>query len=234
MIERKTISDQVFEYLVDEIKSGNLKPNDKLKPERQLAEELQVSRVVVREAIKSLSKLGIIQTTQGGGNFVSDKPSDILCKIMGIYMMLDEKLLLDYVKIRITMESEAARLAAKNATNFDIKELKTIHNVRLELAKKGENEQNKELLYNYDIKFHLAIARASKNKANELFLNAIFETLRAWQEEIARKEFTTDKTNEMHEDIIKAIEQQDEEKAEILMFEHLSFVYDVLKERIKS
>ena len=76
--------------MVDEIKSGNLKPGDKLDTERAMAEKLGVSRVSIREAVSSLNRMGVLVTKQGGGTYVNSKIPDILSKAMDIYMVLDE------------------------------------------------------------------------------------------------------------------------------------------------
>mgnify|MGYP001130475813 CR=1 FL=1 len=64
---------QVVDYLMDEITNRNLNPGDKLPPERTMAADLNISRAIVREAIKVMNYLGFIDSTQGSGNFIAER-----------------------------------------------------------------------------------------------------------------------------------------------------------------
>lgn len=74
---KQSARDLAIEYLLQEIKKGNLKAGDKLLNERKLSENLGISRVPLREAICTLSTLGILEAHQGDGTYVSDSYSEI-------------------------------------------------------------------------------------------------------------------------------------------------------------
>lgn len=232
MIVRKSISDQVFDYLVDEIKGGRLKPGDKLDTERALAEQLGVSRVSIREAVSSLNRMGVLVTKQGGGTYVNSKIPDILSKAMDIYMVLDENLVLEFMEVRKLMESEAARLASENATPVDLMELREIHEKRMALTKDQAAEPNHDLLYEYDRQFHRAIAKATHNTVFSNFIDAICTTLRTQQREASKKADMPIRSNEFHEKILKAITEGDGQRAMELMTEHLDEVCESIRDGV--
>ena len=71
-IKNTKIYEKVIEQIKDMVKKGEIKSGDKLPPERDLAEQLQVSRTSVREALRSMEMLGLVESRQGGGNFIKN------------------------------------------------------------------------------------------------------------------------------------------------------------------
>ena len=71
IIEKKNYSDQVFDYLFEEIKAGRMKPGDKLPNERDLSQALGVSRPSLREALRAMTQLGLVTTRHGGGTYIN-------------------------------------------------------------------------------------------------------------------------------------------------------------------
>lgn len=232
MIVRKSISDQVFDYLVDEIKGGRLKPGDKLDTERAMAEKLGVSRVSIREAVSSLNRMGVLVTKQGGGTYVNSKIPDMLSKAMDIYLVLDENLVLEFMEVRKLMESEAARLASENATPVDIKELREIHEKRKALTADKDAEPNHDLLYEYDRQFHRAIAKATHNTVFGNFIDAICTTLRIQQREASKMVDMPVRSNEFHEKILNAITEGNGPLAMELMTQHLEEVCESIRNSV--
>ena len=218
--------------MVDEIKSGNLKPGDKLDTERAMAEKLGVSRVSIREAVSSLNRMGVLVTKQGGGTYVNSKIPDILSKAMDIYMVLDETLVLEFMEVRKVMESEAARLASENATPVDLMELREIHEKRKALTADPQMEPNHDLLYEYDRQFHRAIAKATHTTVFGSFIDAICTTLRIQQREASKKVDMPLRSNEFHEKILEAITKGDGKRAMELMTEHLEEVTASIRDSV--
>lgn len=218
--------------MVDEIKTGSLKPGDKLDTERGMAEKLGVSRVSIREAVSSLNRMGVLVTKQGGGTYVNSKIPDILSKAMDIYMVLDETLVLEFMEVRKVMESEAARLASENATPVDLMELREIHEKRKALTADPQAEPNHDLLYEYDRQFHRAIANATHNTVFSNFIDAICTTLRIQQREASKKVDMPLRSNEFHEKILDAITRGDGKSAMELMMEHLEEVTESIRDSV--
>ena len=112
------VSDEVFEQLKQSILLGHFKSGERLPTERDLAEEFQVSRVAIREALRNLENSGFISTRQGatGGAFVTELTFDHLARSF-LNLFLAEKISLpEFYKVRLLIEPEMARLAAARIT----------------------------------------------------------------------------------------------------------------------
>lgn len=234
MIVRKNISDQVFDYFVEEIREGRLKPGDKLPAERQLCDQLGVSRVPIREAIRSLSRMGIVITRHGEGTTVNSSNPDVLSKAMNIYMRLDDSLVLEFMEVRKIMEVEAARLAASNATDEEIKDIETIHKQRVAhvdtVNKEGKEFDGREM-YELDRQLHSAIAKATHNAVFLNFMDAIHTTLRVQQEKASINGKMASQANDKHQRVIEAIKAHDPDAAAEAMSAHLKQVTDLLSHK---
>ena len=117
-IRQLRISEEVAEQLKQSIVSGHFKPGEKLPPERDLAEEFQVSRVAIREALRKLEHAGFIVTRQGatGGAYVTDLNFEYLVNAF-LDLFLSEKISIPELHhVRLLIEPEVARLAASNIT----------------------------------------------------------------------------------------------------------------------
>jgi GntR family transcriptional repressor for pyruvate dehydrogenase complex len=117
-IRQLRISEEVAEQLKQSIVSGHFKPGEKLPPERDLADEFQVSRVAIREALRKLEHAGFIVTRQGatGGAFVTDLTFEYLVNAF-LDLFLAEKISIPELHhVRLLIEPEVARLAASNIT----------------------------------------------------------------------------------------------------------------------
>ena len=229
MIVRKTIGEQIFDYIINEIRIGNLKPGDRLKDERSLAEELGVSRVPIREAVRSLCQMGILNSRQGEGTYVNTNSSDVLKNAMNLYMLLDQTIMLEFIEVRRFMETESARLASLNATDEEIKEITSIAKQREAAADEDMDEEKKhELLDELDRKFHLTVAKATHNSVFYNFLDSIRTTLKIHQQEAAKQPGMMKKTNTLHRKVCEAIARRDSKEAAALMQQHLMDVERVL------
>ena len=105
--------EKVIEHIKSEIWQGTLKRGERLPPERELAESLGVSRNSVREAIRTLSLLGFVSSTQGAGNFVTCDIEQNLRESLRMMVLLGETNYLQISQLRRGLESENARLAAE-------------------------------------------------------------------------------------------------------------------------
>jgi DNA-binding FadR family transcriptional regulator len=202
----------VTERLRHAIHIGTYLPGDKLPPERALAQQLGVSRMTVREAIRVLRAEGYVSSRRGsaGGITVLDQGEDstrLRQALLGRMAELDE----DF-EFRIAVEGAAARLAAQRRTKRDLARL---HQAYHELEQGRETARFRAA----DNVFHLAIADAARNR----FMRQAIENVRAktWvplDQQIA-KVFTS--ANEHHAQILQAIEDRDPDAAEQAVVAHI-------------
>ena len=151
-----TATDAVVEYLTNGISSGQWKPGDKLPSEAQLCALLGASRITVRSALGRLSALGLVQSQQGKGTFVSVQP--VMSTMPPLPVQNTDRL--SVFEFRKIIEGESAALAAIRATSADVQ---AMQNAILGM----ENGKNEKEVAEQDLLFHALIAKASGNEIIE-------------------------------------------------------------------
>ncbi|RAS73971.1 FadR/GntR family transcriptional regulator [Priestia endophytica] len=230
-IKPRKIYEQVAEELLLNIKNGDLKPGDKLDSVWQLAENFQVGRSAIREALSALRAMGLIEMRQGEGTFVRDfDPSMISLPITTAVLMKKEDIE-NLLEVRKVLEVGASGAAASKRTEEDLINMKNI------LEKMMNSVGDEELGEKADFQFHLAVAKASQNpllvglmnNVGEMMLQSMRETRRVW---LYSKETTSQRLYDEHMQIYKAIEAMDVRRAQDLMISHLMSVEAVLLENV--
>lgn len=155
----ETLVRVMSDYLMDNIISGELKPGDKLPSDRNLALMFNVGRTAVREALKVLSVLGLVRILPGQGTFIASTTSSFFLAPLSWTFLIGEHNLEHVITVRTMLEDTSSRLAAENATEADLDELKEVY----EAAKDAFANQNFQKFLEYDIDFHLMIAKCSHN-----------------------------------------------------------------------
>jgi GntR family transcriptional regulator, transcriptional repressor for pyruvate dehydrogenase complex len=226
LIRRQTITAQVISYILDIIKKGQVKPGERLPTEKQLIEELSVSRTCVREAIKSLESLQLIRVKPKIGAVVLEPSPVALINAeylsTSAFMQQAESL----IEFRKVLESGLVALAAEKATAADwaaMREILAEQEAALNMDRSTPNADVRfhEAINNANIRFHKAVAAATRNPLAIMVLEAISEPLA----EVSRR------TNEMpgvpeaglrqHWSIYRAIRENNAEKARRAMLLHL-------------
>ena len=169
-INRKRISDQVFDQLRRLILNGELKPGQKVMTERDLADALNVSRNSIREAINKLVAMGFMEQRQGQGTFVCSV--DDAVKIpLGTVMEAQEASLVDLLEMRMGIECNSAFLAAKRATAQDLAAMEAA------LAEMAADTTSGGLGTGGDLAFHMAIAVATQNSMQIYIMKNVIDYL---------------------------------------------------------
>lgn len=152
-------SGQIVEQLEAEILSGRLAPGARLPSEEKLCERFGASRTVVREAIQQLRGRGLLRTTKGSGSYIADPSLESLTTAVHAYTALVEEAgFMELIDFRILIETECARLAALNAGESVLRELRAI------IASMVKLKGSRARFSKADIAFHLTIARGSGNR----------------------------------------------------------------------
>lgn len=162
-----------LEQIEKAIYNGNLKPGEKLPPERELRETLLVSRTTLREALKVLEQKGLIEIKVGvkGGAFVKEVGIDQFSGSLSLLMRLKKVSLTDLYEFRESVEGIAAGLATERATEEDIASLEqTIERASAEIEKDGENWKP---FYEMESRLHRLVAKTSRNLIYEIIFSAI-------------------------------------------------------------
>lgn len=230
-IKPRKIYEQVAEELLLNIKNGDLKPGDKLDSVWQLAENFQVGRSAIREALSALRAMGLIEMRQGEGTFVREFDPSLISLPITTAVLMKKEDIENLLEVRKVLEVGASGAAASKRTEEDLINMKNI------LEKMMNSVGDEELGEKADFQFHLAVAKASQNpllvglmnNVGEMMLQSMRETRRVW---LYSKETTSQRLYDEHMQIYKAIEAMDVRRAQDLMISHLMSVEAVLLENV--
>lgn len=233
-LTKKSTSQTIVEYILDQIQSGNIKKGDRIMTEHEFSELLGVSRVPIREALCVLSTVGLLESRQGGGRYVTNKyNTDILGHMLYDYAILEDVSLEQTMDVRFLLEPEIARRAASLATpeqRKQIWEISTSYCVAANAYSGSEREFRNIIALDHD--FHQSIAEASKNP----FLSMLFAIITYSFEAFQRRRYERGGDNQQHWqtlsiehlDIAKSILAQDADAAYQAMMRHLRLItYDI-------
>jgi len=215
--------ESVIGQIMELIKNNELKPGDKILPERELAEKLSISRGSLREAFRVLESRGFIKSKPGGGRYIREIRKNGHNDTENIVLSLEKSSILELLEAREIFEVKIVELAAQRATIEDT-----------ELIEQALNKMNQEEELKYgketesDTEFHLAIARASHNfvfiNIIQLHLDLLKETRGKTWKIPGRRE----KQLEEHQKIFQSIKEHNSKKAGEAMLKHLRKVKEVL------
>lgn len=219
-VVRTSVSDEIVARIVDLISRGMLKPGDRLPPERELCKQFGVGRTSLREALRSLSVMGILDGRVGEGTFVCSN-SRYLERSLQWGLLLEPKRVQDLVEARLMLESQTALLAAQRATEEDLSEIEeTIRGMAAAIDRPGR-------FLEHDLQFHLTIARAAQNA----ILYSLLTMIRGYLQEWIKNSLETPSTHSVeararlsldeHEQILRSLRRQDSEGAQEAMKDHI-------------
>lgn len=215
-VSRVTLGEQVAAQLAEQITEGRWQPGDRLPSESELCAALGIGRSTLREALKSLAFVGLVQMRPGEGTYVMDGTQVLVERLNARGLLRTEKELDDVGEARLILETELAALAAERMEPADLDSLEEIL-AQMEQSLDGEGRDYAAL----DVEFHLAVAKSSKNRLLHQLLVPIRETL---QEFIAKSQELPGikrSAHEHHTKILAALRERNPEKARRAMRAHL-------------
>jgi GntR family transcriptional repressor for pyruvate dehydrogenase complex len=231
-IKAKKIYEEIVEQIKQLMAGGELKPGDKLLPERELAERLQVSRASVREAIRALEMMGFVEIRPGDGTFVRDTNTDDIIQPLAMFLAVEKTSLLEMFAIRMIFETATARMAAEQASEEEVSQIKDA----LEKMIKSLNVQDSEKGEEYDTAFHYAVADATHNGLLIRLFRTISEDF-SRAVSTARRQLYIDQHNphkiiDQHRRIYEAIKNHNSDLAAQAMLEHLTYAEQEMTKRM--
>lgn len=217
-VVRLTLAEQIAMQISSMISKGTWKAGDKLPSELQLCKFLRVGRSSLREAMKSLGFVGIVEVHPGEGTFIARGPSRLLERIVtqGIFHGAND--LTELLETRIALEPELAALCAQRVTDDELSNLDNLMD-QMQRALPHDRNHFAEL----DLSFHLAIGTGSKNRALSGCLKAIRGPLNELITKGALSAGGCEVAYPQHRKIVEAIKQRSPSKARSAMRAHLRF-----------
>ncbi|WP_431075539.1 FadR/GntR family transcriptional regulator [Microbacterium phyllosphaerae] len=218
-LRRSSLTEQAAEAIVELIDGRRLRDGDALPPTSELAEMLDVSVPVIREAIAGLAAIGLLKRQQGRETTVSVPGSSHLAQLLSLRVagveIEDERL----QQFREIVEVGNAQLAATHRTDDDLIAMQTA-------VDQMRTVRDSEELHAADVAFHAAVSRATANDLCELTLEALEPVLRRLRRRVWSGWVGTggslDSIVEAHVSILDAIRQEDERSAARAMADHLA------------
>ena len=216
-LTRQTLPEQVAENLIDFIAGEGLKPGELLPSTAKLSESFGVSRPVVREGLRSLASLGIIEIVNGKGAIVKPIDGSLLHLFFQRAVQLQRKSVMELMEIRKPLEIQSAILATERHTPEDLIKIEET------VVAMAQNLQNLDTYANLDVEFHLQIAAATCNTMMYYLIGSIRESL---EDSVLqglhsrRRQAELERVQQTHELIFEGIKAKDSDKAAEMMAVH--------------
>lgn len=223
--------DTAITGIMDIINKLKLKPGDKLPTEREIGQQLHVSRTVVREAISALSMAGFINARQGSGLYLLKEPHPFATAAIQLPVVVDPTEVLNLFEFRLTVESEAAYFAANRMVPKMVKRLERACERNLEAAQSDDMHAFRES----DVDFHTGIAKATGNP----FFVSVIETCVNLKNRAVDFIFSSTPGSMLlaaqeHSVVLEAIRDGDSSKAMLTMKTHLETARDNYQEGVRQ
>jgi GntR family transcriptional repressor for pyruvate dehydrogenase complex len=220
-------STRIYQEIIRQVKvmiaEGRLKSGDQLPPERELAEKFLVSRTSVREALRALESLGLVEIRPGEGTFVREISLDALVEPLALVMLSQREALGELFEARRLLEPTLAALAATRATPEEIHEMERI------LEEQAKEVASGKTGLAQDAQFHAAIGAAAHNRAITRIAHAIMDLLTQSREESLNTPGRPERSHQNHRQILKAIAERDAKAAQEAMLDHLETVEKLVR-----
>ncbi len=225
VVRRNKVYEDVAKQIERQILK-KLKPGDKLPSERELAEMLQVSRSSIRDAIRGLELMGLVEPRQGAGTIVRGLSAESLLNPFANALKHRQELVSELLDFRKMLEPPLAARAATHASPEEISEMEEI------LQRQEERLSDGEAAIAEDAEFHYNIALASGNSVVLKLIDMVMDLLRDTRERSLQLEGRPQKSLAGHRRILAAIKRHDAEAAKAAMRRHIEDIEEIVIEKL--
>jgi GntR family transcriptional regulator, transcriptional repressor for pyruvate dehydrogenase complex len=225
IVKRNKVYEEVARQ-IERLILKKLQPGDKLPSERELADTLSVSRSSIRDAIRSLELMGMVEPRQGTGTIVKEISADALVNPLANALKRKEEAISELLDFRLMLEPHLAARAATHASADEISEMEEILVRQEAKLKRGESAIGE------DSEFHYTIALASGNSVVLKVLDTLMDLLRDTRERSLQVEGRPPKSLAGHRRILAAIKKHDSAAAEATMRRHIEDVEEMVLHEI--
>lgn len=197
-----------------------------LPPERELAQSFGVSRGSIRDAIRSLEAVGLLEPRQGIGTVVREASADAVLAPVASVFLQERKVIRELLEVRHILEPALARRAALRASPVQLADMQEI------LRRQAEKVRNGDPGINEDSAFHYAIALAADNGTMLKLVRVLVDLLQETRERCSRQDGRAEKSLAGHLRILTALQRGDGPGAESAMRRHLSEIETIVLEKL--
>lgn len=221
-IRRSVVSEQVATRLIELIQEGELQPGEKLPSERELAARLEVSRPSLREALRALSMMNIIEIRPGDGTYITSLEPELLIRPLEFILSLQDDTLLFLFEARRIIEVGCAGLAAQRISDDELDRAEEL----VERAREVVDDPIEFL--KTDLELHDIIVEATRNPLLQQLMASISQLQLASRERTVTVSGMRDRTIEDHAAIVKALRGRNPKASERAMLQHLTHAEQAL------
>ncbi len=226
-VEKDLLPTKIVNSLLALIKQKRLLPGNKLPPERELAQIMNVSRPSLRAALQALATMNVIEIHPGSGAYVSGLEPERMVQHLDFIFALDESSVLQLFDVRRTLEVRTATLAARSITDEEIAELEA-HLYAWDSAL--DDDEREEA----DREFHRCIAGASRNPLLHRFVSIVTELGKESRCRSYSLPAAIDNTRDEHRAIVEALCRHNAEEAQQAMLNHLQEAETFLRQMVTA
>jgi GntR family transcriptional repressor for pyruvate dehydrogenase complex len=221
-VEKKRAYEDVVVQIRALIDDGRLRQGDQLPTERDLGATFKVSRATIREAMRTLESMKLVQSRQGDGTYVLASNEEKLIQPLADALFSEKDHIRDIFYVRRIIEPHIAELAANNATHEEISKLAVIITKHEECVAEGKSGVK------YDTAFHCLLGRMSKNPVLERLLSALNDLLEETRDKYLQDDERARKSILGHHEIFAAVKKKDYAAARKAMNHHLNGVETIV------
>ena len=219
VVRTSRLYEQIVQQIEESVLNGKLKPGDQLPAERELAQQLGVSRTAVREAVKALREKGLVEAYSGRGTFVTDGTTQAARQSFDLMVKIGQQEGAPHLaELRLILEPGIAALAAVRVTEDDLAAMCEA------VAVMDRAQDDPEAYIEADLDFHLALAETVANPLILSLIDSIVGLLREQRIKIFNVEGGPQRGQVHHKRILEAVERRDAEMARSAMRAHLEQV----------
>ncbi len=233
-VQPEKLSSAVVRQIEQLILRGILRPGERLPSEREMADQLEVSRPSLRDAISQLQDIGLLTARPGSGVFVADVLGSAFAPALTDLFARHDEAVFDYLSFRRDLEGLAAERAARLATDTDLQVVQSVFD-KMEAAHPKRNTDDEA---RYDAQFHLAIIEASHNVIMLHMMRSMYQLLRDgvfYNRQVMFKQRTTRAALlDQHRAINTALQARDPAGARAAIEAHLDFVERALRDHQRA
>ena len=215
-VRKTTVVDGVLTQLKEMLRSHAYPPRSKFPSERDMARQLGVSLPSVREALRTLTVMGVVDTRHGSGTRVADSSANLLKVPFEFLMMFDQPSVGELLQVRELIEVFLAGRAAQERTPGDLVAIEAA------LSEMRTAFGHAEAMVDPDVRFHEAIAAAAHNRVLERVMNCLHGAIRESMAAAVKGVPDTRAVLDYHSEILEAIRRRKPEEARRAMRKHMA------------
>ncbi len=226
--EKNGVAQSIVNRILDLVRTGMLRAGDRLPSERELILILDISRPSLREALRALSILGVVDTRRGGGAYVTDLQARTLLAPLDFFLSLSKTNLADAFASRRVVELEIVRIAARNATADDVLDLEGM----LVVHEKVLNDPVGFRIL--DSRFHARLSATAGNVILERIAYGLYNMGLDLRRRATENTALIKRSLGEHRRIVRAIAAKDPDEAAVAMGLHLDHIEDSTRQVIEA